>query len=188
MSMSPSSPTAQEPVTYCVTRMVKPGKEAEYEGWVRGINAEAQRFPGHLGASVIRPSDPTHNEYTIIFRFDSYAHLRDWEQSAVRQRWLREVSAFTEGETEYQVISGWEYWFTPEDVPGMPPRYKQALLSWLAIFPSSALLSHVLGPWLEPVPPLVRTMLITGLIILLMTYVVMPRLTRWLRGWLYRGQ
>jgi uncharacterized protein len=98
------------------------------------------------------------------------------------------VSAFTEGETEYQVISGWEYWFTPDDVPGMPPRYKQALLSWLAIFPSSALLSHVLGPWLEPVPSLVRTMLITGLIILLMTYVVMPRLTRWLRGWLYGGQ
>jgi antibiotic biosynthesis monooxygenase (ABM) superfamily enzyme len=44
------------PVTVSVARRVRPGREAQYEAWVRGITAAAARFPGHLGINVLRPS------------------------------------------------------------------------------------------------------------------------------------
>jgi uncharacterized protein len=43
------------------------------------------------------------------------------------------------------------------------------------------LLADLLAPW----PLLPRVMLITGLVVVLMTWLIAPRLTRWLRPWLH---
>jgi len=47
-----------------------------------------------------------------------------------------------------------------------------------------------LGPLLRALfpnsPPFVRTVLMVGLQVSLMTYVIMPRVTKWLAGWLFR--
>ena len=39
-------------------------------------------------------------------------------------------------------------------------------------------------PYLQGLPVLPRTALLTALIVMTMTWVVMPRLTRWMRGFL----
>jgi len=101
------------PVTYIVTRRVKPGCEAEYETWLAGINREALQFPGHLGINVIKPADRAHPEYVILFRFDCYANLRRCEESDVRREWLARSNHLTEGEPQFQRVTGLEVWFTP---------------------------------------------------------------------------
>jgi antibiotic biosynthesis monooxygenase (ABM) superfamily enzyme len=65
-----------------------------------------------------------------------------------------------------------------------PPRYKMFLLTWLGIYPLITGIFWVFGPWLSLLPLVVRTLLLTGLLVYLMTYVVMPILTKMFHAWL----
>jgi antibiotic biosynthesis monooxygenase (ABM) superfamily enzyme len=84
-------------------------------------------------------------------------------------------------------MTGLETWFTLPAQPGAtpPPPYKMAVLTWITIFPLITAAVAVTGPLLEELPLAVRLAITTGLTVPLMTWVVMPRVTRLLRGWLY---
>ena len=57
MSVEPELPAgADGPVTTTVTRRIKPGHEAAYEGFLAGISGAARAFPGYLGVEVFRPA------------------------------------------------------------------------------------------------------------------------------------
>jgi antibiotic biosynthesis monooxygenase (ABM) superfamily enzyme len=60
------------------------------------------------------------------------------------------------------------------------------LLSSVAIYPLITLLTIVLGPVLVDVPLAARFAITTPLLGALMTWLVMPRLSRLLAGWLYK--
>src|SRR5215217_1948444 len=101
------------PVTAVASRRVKPGREREFEEWVSGILAAANKFPGYLGSEVLRPSDdPEDDEYRIIFRFDHASNLHAGESSEERHRWLDKSSALREEEEKVHVVSGLETWWT----------------------------------------------------------------------------
>lgn len=65
-----------------------------------------------------------------------------------------------------------------------PPRYKMFLLTWLAIYPLITTILLVFGSWLNAIPLLPRTLLLTGVLVYLMTYVVMPKMTKIFHQWL----
>lgn len=65
-----------------------------------------------------------------------------------------------------------------------PPKYKMAILIWLAIYPSINILFWLLGDWLMTIPMLLRTLILTGILVPLMVFVLLPLLTRWFRTWL----
>jgi antibiotic biosynthesis monooxygenase (ABM) superfamily enzyme len=71
------SPGDDPPVTAVASRRVKPGREREFEEWVSGILAAANRFPGYLGSEVFRLIDPEDNEYKII----SHSHAPAFSHS-----------------------------------------------------------------------------------------------------------
>src|SRR5215831_18408202 len=71
------------PVTVIVTRRARKGKSNEFEQWMDGILHAAMKFEGHMGVNVVRPLPPG-RDYTIIFRFDTYSHLTQWENSPIR--------------------------------------------------------------------------------------------------------
>lgn len=174
-----------EPVTVLVTRRPIPGMEQAFEDYLKGITEAASVQPGHLGSTIFRPSGGKDSAYRILFRFDRRSNLDRWEQSDERERWramAREVSQ----PRELQVESGLEAWFTlPNcDMPGHPVKWKQALVVWLGIFLIVSLLSVLLMPWIAHWPLIPRTALFTGIVVALMTWVVMPRLTRWFGRWL----
>lgn len=187
--VEPADPGAG-PLTVVVSRRIKPGREREAEDWLHGVTAEAVRFPGHMGLEIIRPTDSLKPEYVLIFRFDTLDHLMAWERSDVRQQWLARAEAFTIGAAERQVITGLEFWFTPTaESPGVPPRWKMLLLTWAAITPLILLISPVARAVLGFLPStfigdILRTMLTTALIVTLMTYAVMPQVTRVFAAWL----
>jgi antibiotic biosynthesis monooxygenase (ABM) superfamily enzyme len=175
------------PVTTTVTRRVKPGHEPFYDQFLAGINAAASRFPGHLGVEVFRPQTATAGEYRIVYRFDTGEHLRAWLDSDERAAWLERAEPHVIGPMRTRFVTGLETWFTLPDRPGIPPPppYKMALLTWLTIFPLITLVVIALDPLLDELALVPRLAVTTALTVPIMTWLVMPRVTRLLRSWLY---
>jgi antibiotic biosynthesis monooxygenase (ABM) superfamily enzyme len=172
-------------VTVVVTRTVRAGRESSYEAWIHGVAEAAHAFPGHLGLTVVRPrSGP--RDYTLIFRFDTVEHLRDWQRSQVCDDWAARANAISE-RAKVQQLSGMETWFAlPGGEPfAPPPRWKMAVVSWLVAYPLIQGLNASLGPWLAPLPPVLRGAVLGLAMIVVMTYVAMPVVTRALARWLY---
>jgi uncharacterized protein len=173
-----------EPITVTVARNVEPGRESDFEEWAAGILNEASKWPGFLGAGLLKPG-PGDHEWHLVYRFRDNASLSRWETSDVRATWLSEADRFMTERARTRV-SGLETWFElPGKTSKAPPKPKMATIAFAAIFPI-ALFFALVSP-LEPLPiPLVlrvalQTLAITGL----MTWVFMPRLTRLFQRWLY---
>lgn len=166
-----------------------PGREAEFEAWVSGILEEANQFAGYMGSDVLRPGTPDEEEYKIVFRFDHASNLKRWEESEERRRWLDEVQPLVK-EQNVQVLTGLETWFTlaPKAGEPAPPRYKMAAVTWLAVFPTVLVIFTIFGPILQQLPTVPRTFIFTLTMVTLMTYVIMPRMTRLFSSWLYPGK
>lgn len=182
------------PVTVIVTRKAKKGKIKEFEEWMDGIIHEAMKFEGHMGVNIIRPSDLSNPEYTIIFRFNSYENLTKWEKSEIRKEWLKKSTDVTEGEPKTAVLTGLEFWFTPlarggdssnnEQVTTLPPRYKMAMVTGGIVFVLLSTLVPQIRQITATLPILLSTLVGVAVMVLLMTYVIMPLITRLLRPWL----
>ena len=181
-------PGVSGPITTAVTRRVKPGHEAAYEEFLEGIIAAASRYPGHLGVEVFRPSAGD-GEYRIIYRFDDRTDLRRWLDSDEHAAWLERAEPHVIGPMRTSYLTGLETWFTLPDRPGAPPPppYKMALLTWVTIFPLITLVVLALEPVLTGLALVPRLAITTAVTVPLMTWLVMPRVTRALRGWLFPG-
>jgi antibiotic biosynthesis monooxygenase (ABM) superfamily enzyme len=183
----PPPPAGDGPVTTTVTRRVKPGHEPFYEQFLAGINGAASRFPGHLGVDVFRPETATAGEYRIVYRFDTGDHLRAWLDSDERAAWLERAEPHVIGPMRTRFVTGLESWFTLPGGPSIqpPPPYKMALLTWITIFPLITLVVIALDPVLQQLDRVPRLAVTTAVTVPIMTWLVMPRVTRLLRGWLY---
>lgn len=185
--MQNSAETNTNAVTVCISVKAKRGHEKEFEEWLEDVGRAASQFTGHQGLTVLRPAGNASEEYVYIFRFDTYAHLKEWEDSEVRRQWVAQLQNLTEGKAKKQVLTGLEYWFSLPGAVTMapPPRYKMMIITILAIYPLSTFLPPLLSPFLGFLPPLVRALLIVIVLVLLMTYAVMPLMTRLFARWLY---
>jgi hypothetical protein len=174
-------------VTAIISHVVRPGREQGYEEWFHGIAADARRFNGHLGVSTIRPQDHAHPEYVVILKFDRYDNLKTWLESDVRRQWVERLQPLIEKPESIQTLTGLETWFTLPSQPlkAPPLRYKMALVTWLGVFVTLAVLSRLLAPLLSRLPILLNQLVTTGLVVACLTYLVMPRLTKLFKRWLY---
>ena len=175
----------QDPVTLVVRRRVLPGQEAAFESLASGITQTLARWPGHLGTGVVRPV-PGQHEYTMVVRFGDAAHAATWEASPERAGWLDCMAPLLDGETVFEQQPGLEFWFTPPGSPTLsqPRRWKMLLVTLLALYPTSLLITLLLGPSLAGLPLALRAFLQAALVVSLMTYLIMPVATRAFRRWL----
>lgn len=176
-----------EAVTVVTSRRVKPGCEAQYETWLDGIGKAAAGFPGFLVRRVTRPPENDRPEYVVVFKFDSYQHLRGWTESPERKKWLDEARPLVLDDYKETILTGLEGWFTLPSQPNLPPppRYKMASVTLLVVYPLSFGLTTLLRPVLAQVPTPVGSLMFSVLMVLMMTWVLMPRATRLFRFWLY---
>jgi len=176
------------PVTVIVTRRAKKERINEFEEWMDGIIHEAMKFEGHMGVNIIRPTDPANPEYVVIFRFKTFENLTKWEKSEVRKKWLDKSNEVAEGEPTVEKLTGLEFWFTPrasgDNAPVVPPRYKMAIVITGIIFVLTSILLPQIRQLTIGLPFLVSNLVGVVLMVLLMTYVIMPSATRLLRPWL----
>lgn len=190
MSASLSSPpsSCSLHVTRIARRRILPGKESAYEGLIREMVGKMRTNRGFLSAELIPPEE-VGGEYQFVVNFASEADLQLWDVSPARGEIQQRMRAVADVEPEYRVLSGLEAWFAPVVVPASmhPPRLRMAVVTWLGIFPTVSLFLWLLAPLLESIHFLLRTAILTILIVITMTWLVMPRLTKLLRGWINPG-
>ncbi len=65
-----------------------------------------------------------------------------------------------------------------------PPKWKFALMVWIAIYPSITFVQFLLGNKIIQLPLPLRTLIMTGILVPLMVYVLLPLLRKLLGDWL----
>jgi len=178
------------PVLLLISRRVKPGHEAEFERLMTEFIRSAEAYPGCIGAQLVHPGDEEGVEdalYHALMAFDDAISLKAWQKSAQREAGLASIGPYIEGSAVMRGISGLAHWFQPRTGAkgAQPPRWKVAVVTWLGIFPTVYLLFLGLGSILAPWSLLTRTLLLTVLVVIIMTWGVAPQLTRLFRPWLF---
>jgi antibiotic biosynthesis monooxygenase (ABM) superfamily enzyme len=186
--MQTSQPNS-DPITLVISEIVEPHRILEYEAWTQGINQAVQQFEGCLGVETIRPRDHNHPEYVVIVRFDNYEHFRTWAKSSTYQEWMARSQDLVQARSRQQRPSGMEVWFNlPENrFPNSahPTYYKKVILGVLAVYPLILLSNAVLGPHTAALHPLLAILISCLFVSALLTYPVMPWLSKVLEAWLY---
>ena len=175
--------SAGSEVVSVIRHHVKPGSEPAYEAWTKEVLPIAQGFPGHQGVPIIRPPAGS-RVYTVVLHFDRIEHLRQWLESDTRRALLARIEPHLATDIEVEIRPGLEVWMPP---PGQTPArpYKQFLLVWAVIYPLQVLVPQVVARVFDAPLPL-RALVGSGVIVGMMTWIIMPRLTRAIAGWLYR--
>ncbi len=177
-----------EPVTVVVTRTAKVGKVAEFEQWMEGIIHAAMKSQGFAGVNVIRPQDQARPEYVIILHFDTHEDMARWESSPERREWAEKGRSVVEGEPKIERRTGLEFWFTPRPGALQPARHKMVIVLVAVISSLLATVLPLIQLATEDLHPALRLVIGVSIMVVLMTYVVMPAVTRLLRPWLYRKE
>jgi antibiotic biosynthesis monooxygenase (ABM) superfamily enzyme len=184
--MTTTSERSAQPVTVMFTWDVEPGREAAFESWAHGVNDTASAYPGHLGATWLRAEGSRHRYYTIL-NFSDENRLNTWMDSDEREEWLRRVDGIA---TEHRHrTTGMETWFSlPDRSVHAPPRWKMALVTFAGVYPLSLILQVTAVPVAKAWPLPLRGLVFPAILVPLLTYLIMPGLSRLLRRWLYPGQ
>ncbi len=176
----PTVPTA-EPVTVTVARVVRPDRREAFERWASDALARAGESPGNLGATLLRPGAGS-SEYHLVYRFADDESLAGWERSPERRRMLAQLAEMVDDE-RYARVSGLESFFTRPPEPG--PRWRLTALTIAAVFAVTSGMQAFVLPHLAGWPTALRLLLSATAVVVLLGHVLMPALTRLLRGWLH---
>jgi antibiotic biosynthesis monooxygenase (ABM) superfamily enzyme len=176
--------------TVVITHRVRAGKQAEYEHWLEEIAPLCKASPGHLDWHIVRPIAGLTETYTVIIRFDTTEHLKNWMESSERVRLIEKVQPLFVGNDDFYISSGLDFWFTPAGARAkVPVRWKQYVITWSAIYPLALAAPFVVAPALHlvgaPASVPLTTLAVTAIVVFLMVYVVMPRYTRMVQRWLF---
>lgn len=176
--------------TVVINHRIRSDKHEEYERWLEEIAPLCKASPGHLDWHIVRPVLGVTDTYTVIIRFDTTEHLKNWMQSDDRKRLIDRVQSLFVGTDDVFISSGLDFWFTPSGAKAkLPVRWKQYLVTWSAIYPLSLTVPIAVVPALRwvglPASFPIRTLAVTGVVVFLVVYVVMPRYTRLVRRWLF---
>ena len=172
---------AAEAVKIVLERRVRAGAEERFEQWLKDLLAQAATFPGLQGSSVLSVRD----DYFVLLRFANRAELERWQRAPEVVELLAAAAPLATSPQQAQLRTGLETWFT---LPGHaaptepPPKWKMALVTWLALLPQVIALALVM-PAAIPFP--VNAAISTAIPVVLLTWVVMPRLSKLLYRWLY---
>lgn len=180
-------PSDNGPVTIVVRRRVRRGYEAAYEAWLERLIKGAAQMTGYVGAVVQRPREGEEPVYTSVFRFRDLETLEAFETSELRRRALAEVTELVEADAVWSRLTGLEMWFTPPagTVVPQPSRLRMALVMIVVVYVLVLSLGKLVGLVMSAAPMPVRLLVTIAVEVFLMTYVLMPRLTRWLARWIY---
>lgn len=123
-------------------------------------------------------------EYGIIRTFTNEKQRDEFYASPMFAEWDRHAAQLTEGETGFRELQGLEAFFrSPHGNP--PPKWKMAIATAIGVYPTSLFLGETVGRLTYPWPLLGRTAVFAIVMVALLTWVVMPFVTRVLHAWLH---
>ncbi len=173
----------ENPVTVIAKHYLLPNKEESFKDWIRGIGEACTQYDGYLGTEIIQPTSSHNNEYISIFRFNNYHNLRIWMESTTRKEWLDKSKNFSSQETDIHEYKGLGFWFSDSSKSKKPSLMKMSIVTYIGLLPLVLVVPGLLLK-VANFNNLQLNSIATAIIVLLMSYVVMPLLTKLLAKWL----
>ncbi|MEO5914187.1 MAG: antibiotic biosynthesis monooxygenase [Luteolibacter sp.] len=172
------------PIHVAITRRVLPGHEAEFQNELREFFQTSFGHGSVLGASMLTPPPGSDSrEYGILRTFTNEADRDAFYRTPMFKAWDERARVLTEDEPEYRQMHGLEAWFRSPSNP--PPRWKMAVTTALGVYPTSLFLGETVGRLTHELPLLLRSAVFAISMVILLTWVVMPLVTRILHTWLH---
>ena len=112
-------------------------------------------------------------------------------ESAERKKLIEKVRPLFAKDDNYTIKSGLDFLFQAEkETQKVPVRWKQYLVTWSAIYPLSTLVPLLVLPTLNfihiPDNRYINSFFVSGLVVYIMVYWLMPNYTRLISRWLYK--
>lgn len=174
-------------VTITIRRRVKPGREAAFEEALREFIPQSLQFPGHLGVQVLLPAPRVSPEWVVGIKFRTRRDYDGCRNSPEYSRWCARILELLEADPVVEERCGLEGWFVLLGATSCPelPRWKFALVTWLGVNVAVIGLTRLLGPVVGTWPLILQALFVNALVVVLLTWAIMPLLTRLFRPWLY---
>lgn len=172
-------------VTAVMSQRVRPDAWEEFRRAHAEISLTMRDFDGFLSCDLAEPVAGIQDDHVVVFAFNSRDNLDRWLQSEERREVLRLIEPLIEGDRTLNVVGGFAGWF---DVDGNrePPRWKQAVTVLIALYPTTLLLGWIQRGLLPDAPWIPALFVSNVLGIAILTWLLMPAVTRVLARWLQR--
>ena len=172
------------PIHVAITRRVLPGREAEFQQALREFFQTSFAHASVLGASMLVPAPGSDDrEYGILRTFASTEERDAFYASPLYQTWEDRAKTLTEGAPIHRDLHGLEAFFHSSQPP--PPRWKMAVATLCGVYPTSLFLGQTVGRFTHGLHPLIGTLIFASAMVALLTWVVMPNVTKLLHHWLH---
>src|SRR6266404_2547598 len=177
-----------QPIHVAITRRIKPGREQEFQTALKEFFARSLAENGVHGAAMLVPPPGSGSaEYGIIRSFASTNERDAFYASPLYLDWKKRVAPLSDGEPEARELHGLEAFFRQVN-PTLPPRWKMAIATYLGVVPTIMTLALTLGPLIRSWNFVLYNLVFNACVVVLLTWVVMPLVTRALREWLQAGE
>jgi antibiotic biosynthesis monooxygenase (ABM) superfamily enzyme len=177
-----------QPIHVAITRRIKPGCEQEFQTALKEFFARSLAESGvHGAAMLVPPPGSSSAEYGIIRSFASIADRDGFYASPLYREWKKRVAPLSDGDPQARELHGLEAFFR-QDSPSPPPLWKMAIATYLGVALVTMTLALTLGPLIRSWNFVLYNLVFNACVVALLTWVVMPLITRALRGWLSGGE
>jgi antibiotic biosynthesis monooxygenase (ABM) superfamily enzyme len=172
------------PIHVAITRRVQPGREAEFQQALREFFQTSFAHGGVLGVTMLVPPPGSDSrEFGILRTFADEQERDAFYASPLFKAWEKKCEPLTEPDSWTQrPLHGLEAWFRSPHAP--PPKWKMAAATFAGVLPTAVILSLTLGAAIRPWPFLLSSVVFNAAMVALLTWMVMPLVTRALHGWL----
>jgi antibiotic biosynthesis monooxygenase (ABM) superfamily enzyme len=179
-----------EPIALLITHFVPEDRADDFLAHQEKIVDFGKEFEGYGGFVVFPPTEDQPRVYNVMVQFESMALLQEFWRSDKFTAWKEALDEIVEEQVEFHYTNGLEHWFPRDARPpqGDPPStYKMAVVVFFAILPLVLVLPPLAANLLSGVHWFLGTLLTTAVMVLVMSYVAMPLMTRLFRPWLAAG-
>jgi uncharacterized protein len=177
-----------QPIHVAITRRIKPGCEQEFQTALKEFFARSLGESGvHGAAMLVPPPGSSLSEYGIIRTFASAAERDAFYTSPLYVEWKNRIAPISESDPQIRQLHGLEAFFRQGE-PSPPPRWKMAIATYLGVVPVIMTLALTLGPLIRSWNFVLNNLVFNACVVALLTWVVMPLITRALHTWLQADQ
>lgn len=172
-----------------IEHYVRFGVEAQFEQVLREMTDVARRQPGFLGTEVLRPEGPQTTDalWQVVVRFHSAQQLDEWRNSPQANAGRARLARLTVSSPSVERLHGIEPWFSLPEMGSRdsPPHWKMAVITLCVIYPLDFLMKLLLRPLAGSLHPALLSLVGIISMVSLLTWLVMPAVTKAMRSWLY---
>lgn len=175
-----------DPIHIAITRHVRKEHVEAFERALAEFATRSFAEPGARGVHLLYPAPGSGStEYGILRSFASEPDRDAFYASPTYLEWVERIEPLVEGSASYRRLGGLEAFFR-DGAGAPPPRWKMAVLTWIAVWPVSMLVPALLVPLVGGVlpKPLTAGVVAAGIVTVL-TWIAMPALVATARPWLH---